>query len=177
MGRGRSEDLTGRVFENITVVSFDEKLSVLKGRSHYLQRCVCGKEWVGRVDKRNTSCGCQKGKKNQRYFGDHQQQFAKWRRNKKKHPLGWDLEFEDLDFPTHCPLLGMELNYNGGQGQSFNNASLDRIDSSKGYVKGNVLVISHYANQIKNCADLPTLEMLVENLRKLLSENTHTVSD
>ena len=60
----------------------------------------------------------------------------------------FDIDFTDLSFPKHCPILGMELNYMvPGQEAS---AEFDRIDSTKGYVKGNVWVISRRANRIKN---------------------------
>ena len=44
---------------------------------------------------------------------------------------------------------------------------LDRIDSTKGYIKGNVWVISNRANTLKNDASLQELKTLVENLEKL----------
>lgn len=61
------------------------------------------------------------------------------------------VEFEDILWPTHCPVLGIELDYYGVAG-SRNEASVsfDRVDSTMGYVPGNVIVISWRANRIKN---------------------------
>ncbi len=69
-----------------------------------------------------------------------------------------------LPLPTHCPILGIELNYEGTQGKGFFNdsPSIDRIDSTKGYIKGNVMIISWRANRIK-------ADSTVEELRKLLT--------
>lgn len=75
----------------------------------------------------------------------------------------------DIPMPTHCPLLGIELKYTGSSGhRPPNTATLDRIVCAKGYVKGNVAVISHRANRIKSDASFAELEMLVSNLRGLL---------
>lgn len=65
---------------------------------------------------------------------------------------------EDLIWPTHCPVLGLELDYperSGMRGESpaqSNWPSLDRWDSARGYVPGNVFVISLRANTLKNNA-------------------------
>jgi hypothetical protein len=59
------------------------------------------------------------------------------------------VEFGELEFPTHCPILGIELNY-FSEGRAENTVSFDRIDSTKGYISGNVVVISWRANRIKN---------------------------
>jgi len=61
----------------------------------------------------------------------------------------WDIDFGDLDFPTHCPILGIELDYFAEQTQE-NSPSFDCLDPSKGYVVGNVFIISWRANRIKN---------------------------
>jgi hypothetical protein len=51
---------------------------------------------------------------------------------------------------THCPVFGTEFVFRGLGVTCPESPSLDRLDSSKGYVKGNVVVISSKANAIKN---------------------------
>ena len=72
-------------------------------------------------------------------------------RNKKAHSYGveFSIDFGDVLFPTHCPVLGIELDY-FASGREENSPSFDRIDPKKGYVKGNVAIISLRANRIKN---------------------------
>jgi hypothetical protein len=50
-----------------------------------------------------------------------------------------------------CPALGIPLDWRHQHGISYNmnSPSLDRIDNSKGYVPGNVAIISLRANRIK----------------------------
>lgn len=52
--------------------------------------------------------------------------------------------------PTHCPVLGMELDFSVGDGRQENSPSVDRIRPARGYVQGNVVVMSHRANTIKS---------------------------
>lgn len=59
------------------------------------------------------------------------------------------VEFGDLVFPTHCPILGLELDYFNDT-RTENSVTFDRVDPSKGYIKGNVVIISWRANRIKN---------------------------
>jgi hypothetical protein len=44
---------------------------------------------------------------------------------------------------------------------------IGNLEPEKGYIKGNVWVISNRANTLKNDASLQELELLVENLKKL----------
>lgn len=61
----------------------------------------------------------------------------------------WSISFGSLEFPTHCPVLNIPLNYFSEQ-RCENSPSFDRINPSLGYVEGNVAVISWRANRIKN---------------------------
>lgn len=55
-------------------------------------------------------------------------------------------------------ILGLKLDeFKGMSGGRPNSPALDRIDNSKGYVKGNVMVISHLANQMKASANAEQL--------------------
>jgi len=63
--------------------------------------------------------------------------------------LEFSLTIEDIKIPDACPVLGIPLQRGIGQ-SSDNSPTLDRIDSSQGYTKDNVIVISKRANTIKN---------------------------
>lgn len=78
----------------------------------------------------------------------------------KRKGLEFDLTIEDFDIPTHCPALGIELVRNGGHVR-YNSACLDRIDVTKGYVKGNVVVVSDKANRIKSDATIAEIEAVI----------------
>jgi hypothetical protein len=59
-----------------------------------------------------------------------------------------------LPCPEICPVLSTPIAFVAGQGHraTENVASFDRIDSSLGYVKGNVQIVSLKANQMKSNA-------------------------
>ncbi len=71
----------------------------------------------------------------------------------KKFNREFNLEIDDIKIPTHCPILGIELTPKIGAGGGQNSPSLDRIDSSKGYTKDNIQVVSSLANRMKNDAN------------------------
>lgn len=75
--------------------------------------------------------------------------FTQKKKNSKYSKWDWDLLISDIQFPTHCPVLGMKLDYSGSCTKE-NSPSFDRVDPKKGYVRGNVLVVSWRANRIKN---------------------------
>lgn len=87
--------------------------------------------------------------------------------NSKKRKLYFNLEKSDIIIPTHCPYLGIELLYNKQDSKSNNYYSIDRIDSSKGYVKGNVQVISLLANTMKNNANTEELINFAKNILRI----------
>lgn len=66
--------------------------------------------------------------------------------------LEFAITAEDIVVPLSCPYLKTLLTFDLGRGQLPTNASLDRIDSTRGYVKGNVQVISRKANTMKSNA-------------------------
>ena len=85
----------------------------------------------------------------------------------KSRRLDFNIDASDIDLPNKCPLLGIPLfsSYRGESKTYDNSYSIDRIDPRKGYIKGNVWVISYKANRIKNDATLDELETLVKNLK------------
>lgn len=73
--------------------------------------------------------------------------YAAKERAKKKN-LEFIITFSDVIVPDICPVLGIQI-ICGSSRQNDNSPTLDRIDSSKGYIPGNVAVISWRANNIK----------------------------
>ena len=102
-------------------------------------------------------------------------------RNKRRSAMrdghSFELEWADLHWPTHCPILGLELDYYGEAGQrSDNSVSFDRLDPSVGYVKGNVYIVSWRANRIKNDGT-PEEHRRIADWMEYASVNTCTSSD
>lgn len=98
----------------------------------------------------------------------------------KRRNISFNLKYYDLTLPTHCPVLGIELQYksfeNKSQSNDLNFATVDRIDNKRGYVKDNVWIISRLANNMKNCADLDTLEVFANNILKTI-KNQRALGD
>lgn len=89
--------------------------------------------------------------------------FRTARARARKRGLDFDITVEDIVVPDRCPVFGMEIRHKFGSGGADDRSpSLDRIDPSKGYIKGNIRVISHRANRIKSDASKEELVMLVE---------------
>lgn len=90
--------------------------------------------------------------------------FVGARQRAKRNGLEFSIDWRDFTVPESCPLLGIPLSF-GNKSFHPNNPSLDRIDSTKGYIPGNVWIISWRANMIKGDASIEELEMLSINLR------------
>jgi hypothetical protein len=86
----------------------------------------------------------------------------------KKKGIDFNLELSDVIIPEFCPVFGVPLEKAKGKSATRDNSpSLDRIHPEKGYVKGNVWVISNKANTIKSNATIEELEHLLSVLRSL----------
>lgn len=78
----------------------------------------------------------------------------------------FSIELEDILIPEKCPVFGFDLKREDRQTWMFA-PSVDRIDSSKGYIKGNVTVVSRRANIIKRDATIEELEQLFNYYKTL----------
>lgn len=91
------------------------------------------------------------------------------RNRAKKRNIPFDITTEDLVLPEKCPLLNIELKMNEGR-MKYNSYSIDKIDNSLGYIKGNVWIISTKANLLKGNSTIEELELLVINLKKKIQQ-------
>lgn len=160
----RRRELTGQVFGHLTVLGLD---GIRKGHSYWKVRCDCGVEKAvsGSHLVRNNlkSCGCAvakgaghssfrgHGKVTQTYFGNiiRGANGAKGRPPKE---FTITIEYIADLFDKQgglCALSGMPLDFTSKK----ETASLDRIDSSKGYIEGNVQWVHKDINMMKRNYD------------------------
>ena len=189
---GREQPMIGRVFGRLTVVRQAESQRYVSpdGRSRYTRvmwacKCSCGnpEEVVISGDHlRNQgteSCGCLRveAARSRRTHGltvegpdgGQTPEYAMWARAKRRasqEGLLFNIEPTDITIPETCPVFGWPLAIGDGASHDAS-PSLDRVVPEKGYVKGNIWVISHLANRIKNNATLEQLEAVVTALRHL----------
>ena len=82
--------------------------------------------------------------------------------------IEFNLSVEDVLVPSHCPVLGVELNFNS---HSPYCATVDRIKPELGYIKGNVVIVSKRANQIKSDASLEEMLKVTDYYRQIFNGN------
>lgn len=78
------------------------------------------------------------------------------------------LEYLRSIWTDTCPIFGYKLSVNNKEDGSFqwNSFSIDRIDNTKGYIEGNVQIISNRANILKRDASIQELKQLVNYLEQ-----------
>lgn len=136
------------------------------GKRYYVEcNCTCGNVVEIRLDAilygKQGSCGCQKGGVRVDEFSPFRIFLAHIRDRKKynnyKHEVNIDLPYLKKIWKKQngiCPYTGIEMIlYPTCDQRKIKNpvqASLDRIDSSKGYIKGNVEFVCLAINYAKN---------------------------
>ena len=75
--------------------------------------------------------------------------------------LEYNITIDDVSVPEFCPIFGIPITREYTN-RSDNTLSLDRMDNSKGYIKGNVVVVSWRANRLKNSATIKELQSLAQ---------------
>jgi hypothetical protein len=97
------------------------------------------------------------------------------RKRAKKRGMEHTLTIEDLYslYTNTCPINGVDLLWERGHGKPQENSpSLDRIDSTKGYTKDNVWLISYRMNRIKNDATIEELQMILSACLEVTSNTS-----
>ena len=166
---GQLIDLTGQTYGKWTVLN--RAMSTPAGVTMWLCRCKCGvvKPVSGCTLRNGRSQGCLQCRP-MKHGKARTRKYRLWVQAKsraKKAGVAFNLELEDVRIPARCPLLGLRLRFSSKR-CCATNPSLDRIDPTKGYTKGNVWVISWRANVIKHDATLEELEAITAAVRERL---------
>lgn len=160
------KDLTGKKFNKLTVVN--RAISDRSGSVMWNCVCDCGKEVVASSDHLTRkkqpikSCGCQRfkrGNQHKQWNGFEGISGGWWanrilrertQNTRKKVSVtvtkeyAWDLFLKQN---KKCALTGIELIISADH--KYNTASIDRIDSSKGYEEDNIQWVHKHINFMK----------------------------
>lgn len=148
-------DMTGQVINKIKIISIDKRINK---KVYWKCICPCGKEFVAYgADIRNNrtkTCGCRVSivsKRNWQGFGNIPKLlWSTLIRNSENRGLELKVSIEFLDElikkqDFKCALSGIKLMFS----KRGCTASLDRIDSSKGYLEDNVQWVHKDINWMK----------------------------
>jgi hypothetical protein len=145
--------------------------NIKRDKKNKRYECVCKCGEIRFHTKQNLmkgtlkSCGCFKASSNGPAHGNWKgvgkissSFFCRWKECAKRRKKEFDLTIKDLSEKFEeqngkCALSGIELktpmNWKQGHDYSAYNASLDRIDSTLGYVKGNIQWVDKDINMMK----------------------------
>lgn len=126
------------------------------------------------ADKANKRC-CELRKK-ARKVDPRKQLLADARKRAKSRGLEFNICVDDIALPTFCPVLGYKLEVGDGKRQD-NSPSIDRINNSLGYIKGNVRIISFRANALKNNGTIEEFEKIIAYMKENLCHGTELTNE
>ena len=141
-------------------IEFKKPQSEINRNQKLGRKNFCSRTCVGKNNTKNFGEGVNRYNISQ-HSGSRKDNLTKFRyhfRNILKRDKQIDVTIEDLKLIWEnqrgiCPYLGIELHLNSYgkiKKDPIISASLDRIDSSKGYVRGNLQWISRAMNYLKN---------------------------
>lgn len=87
-----------------------------------------------------------------------------------KKGIEFNITEDDIIIPNKCPLLEVPLKIGTKDNYEYS-PSLDRKDNTRGYVKGNVWIISKKANSMKNSATAEELNVFCKNVLRYSLNN------
>lgn len=164
----------GRRFGRLVAMSPVSRNRCRPDQVSWLCRCLCGSELVINSWKLRAgyvaSCGClakeglsvpakSHGRSKQANFIMFYN--ARARANSKGVPFS--ISPDDIVIPATCPVLGIPMGWGFGR-ESI--PTLDRIVPERGYVPGNIRVISCRANRLKSDASTAEIRLLLAYMEK-----------
>ncbi len=112
-------------------------------------------------------------KRNRKYYkGTRSKQYRKdpvhylfmvAKQRAKKNGLEFSITENDIKVYKICPILGTQLDVLTNKVNT--SMSLDRIDNTKGYIPGNVAIISRRANLMKRDCSIEQLQKIISYMR------------
>lgn len=83
--------------------------------------------------------------------------------------IPFNLTVDDIVMPEFCEITGNKLDYKNFKNSNF--ATLDRLIPEKGYVKGNVKIISKKMNILKSNGSIKDFQSIIDYIKRHIGEN------
>lgn len=123
-----------------------------RSNEYHKERRLKDPEHYKKIDKRKYEKSKEKRisyEQKKRRENPENYMFIQVKSRAKRLGIPFELDVGDIIIPEVCPILGIPL-FIGDNKLCANSPSLDRVDNSLGYIKGNVCVISFKANRYKS---------------------------
>jgi len=154
----RTPDLTGTVFDHFKILSLHKIHDA--GEKVWLAECKCGKTFTIRSSKLKItpSCGCSDSALAPKYVQTFEEVpdwfWGKFKKGADARGLEFTISTNELweifvSQDKKCALSGVELYIPTQKSQINFTASIDRIDSKKGYILGNIQWVHKTINMMK----------------------------
>lgn len=173
-------DNCGKTFEK---VESEVKRNAKMGRHNYCSRECVGKAVTNRQTGKKRGPASEKSLEHlKKIWGNKRDEYTPYRytyRCVMRRFQDVDIEIEDLKEQWNkqngiCPYTGVQLilpeDGNIKKIDFFHRASLDRIDSSKGYVKGNIQFISTPINLMKQSQSDESIRKFLKDISDFTSK-------
>ena len=134
-------------------------------RQNFKDRATVNKKWNA-SDKARVAKQRWKAKNPKRAWAVYATGGAKMRAALKGLEFDLTSDYVESITPDRCPVFNEPFFFVGNKIMQPFSASLDRIDPTKGYIKGNVAVISMKANSIKNAYGSAEIRLVADWLQK-----------
>ena len=145
----------------------------LDGDKHYFTGIPCENGHLSKRYTRDGVCVTCGNIKSIEYVRTHKKNIllTKAKNRAKRKGLEFNIDISDVIIPKKCPVLGIDI-FEDIQGRyEHHSPSIDRIDNKKGYIKGNVRVISHRANALKMDATAEEMRKVLLDLERIENSN------
>jgi hypothetical protein len=165
------KNVIGTKFNRLTIDKFSRSEN---GKRSYECICDCGKRTTLILNQITSgtvkSCGCLKVEsyyKRRKGKNTERRMLHAAKSRARISGIQFSIGLEDIIIPEICPYFGIAINRDN-ENSKDDSPSLDRIDSQKGYIKGNVEVISQRANQIKNNGSCEEHRLIADRMKTFM---------
>lgn len=146
--------------------------AILDGDKYYHTGVPCDNNHSSKRYTKSGRCVACENVKSMEYVAKNKASIllTKAKNRAKRKKLEFNIDITDVIIPKKCPVLDIDIITDIRGRYIYNSPTIDRIDNNKGYIKGNVRVISHRANHIKGNATASEMKRVLEDLETIEKE-------